>query len=148
MSSLPDRLMGFSVTKSFRSKKISILIELLSALPGILVQLGGFLVGAYLVISGKGATAETVLVFVQLLNYILQPISTIPGYLAGCRSARSLIQKLANALDENVQDTGTNEKTQLQNVLTIAIYPLDMSRRNRFSRISAVTLMLERSTSS
>ncbi len=92
---------------------------MLSALSGILVQLGVFLVGAYLAISGKGATAETVLVFVQLLNHILQPIATISVYLAGCRSARSLIPKLANALDENVQDTGINEKTQLRNVLTI-----------------------------
>lgn len=141
MSSLQDSLMGFSVIKSFRAEKqmarifrekvnevsnakelrlkISIIIQLLSALSGILVQLGVFLVGAYLAISGKGVTAGTVLVFVQLLNYILQPISTIPGYLAGCRSARGLIQKLANALDENVQDPGTQEKTELRDGITV-----------------------------
>lgn len=141
MSSLQDSLMGFSVIKSFRAekqmarifrekvkevsdakelrRKISIIIELLSALSGILVQLGVFLVGAYLAISGKGVTAGTVLVFVQLLNYILQPISTIPGYLAGCRSARGLIQKLAKALDENVQDSGTSEKTELRNGIAV-----------------------------
>lgn len=133
--------MGFSVIKSFRAEKqmvrifrnkvrevsdakelrqkISIIIELLSTLSGILVQLGVFLFGAYLAIAGKGVTAGTVLLFVQLLNYILQPIATIPRYLAGFRSARGLIQKLANALDENVQDTGTQEKTELQNNIAV-----------------------------
>ena len=141
MSSLQDSLMGFSVIKSFRAekqmarlfrekvrevsdakelrRKVSIIIELLSALSGILVQLGVFLVGAYLAISGKGVTAGTVLVFVQLLNYILQPISVIPGYLAGYRSARGLIRKLANALDENVQDRGTIAKIELQDGVTV-----------------------------
>lgn len=141
MSSLQDSLMGFSVIKSFRAekqmarifrekvqevsdakefrRKISIIIELLSVLSGILVQLGVFLVGAYLAISGKGVTAGTVLVFVQLLNFILQPIGTIPQYIAGYRSARGLIVKLANALDENVQDSGTNEKTELQNNIAV-----------------------------
>ncbi len=141
MSSLQDSLMGFSVIKSFRAEKqmvrifrnkvrevsdakelrqkISIIIELLSTLSGILVQLGVFLFGAYLAISGKGVTAGTVLLFVQLLNYILQPIATIPIYFAGFRSARGLIQKLANALDENVQDTGTQEKTELQNNIAV-----------------------------
>lgn len=141
ISSLQDSLMGFSVIKSFRAEKqmarifrekvkevsnakelrlkISIIIQLLSALSGILVQLGVFLVGAYLAISGKGVTAGTVLVFVQLLNYILQPISTIPGYLAGYRSACGLIQKLANALDDNVQDTGTHEKTELRDGIAV-----------------------------
>lgn len=141
MSSLQDSLMGFSVIKSFRAekqmmrifkekvkevsdakeirRKIAVIIELLSSLSGILVQLGVFLVGAYLAISGKGVTAGTVLVFVQLLNYILQPISTIPGYLAGYRSARGLIQKLADALDENVQDSGTCRKAELCNGITV-----------------------------
>ncbi len=141
MSSLQDSLMGFSVIKSFRAekqmarmfqekvkevseakevrRKISILIQMLSALSGILVQLGVFLVGAYLALSGKGVTAGTVLVFVQLLNYILQPISTIPGYLAGYRSARGLIQKLAKALDENVQDPGTRRKTELKDGIAV-----------------------------
>lgn len=141
MSSLQDSLMGFSVIKSFRAErqmirifrekvrevsdakelrgKIGILIELLSALSSILVQLGVFLVGAYLAISGKGVTAGTVLVFVQLLNYILQPISTIPGYLAGYRSARGLIQKLADAMEESVQDTGTVEKTELRDGIAV-----------------------------
>ncbi|MDQ9825409.1 hypothetical protein RFZ44_19090, partial [Acinetobacter sp. 163] len=58
-------------------------------------------------------------VFVQLLNYILQPISVIPGYLAGYRSARGLIRKLANALDENVQDRGTIAKIELQDGVTV-----------------------------
>ena len=141
MSSLQDSLMGFSVIKSFRAekqmirifrekvrevsdakerrRKIEILIGLLSNQAAVLLQFGVFLVGAYLAISGKGITAGTVLVFVQLLNYILQPISVIPGYLAGCRSAMGLIRKLAETLEQNVQDTGTAEKTQLEKGISV-----------------------------
>lgn len=113
-----EHVQAVSDAKELR-RKIGILIELMSALSSILVQLGVFLVGAYLAMSGRGITAGTVLVFIQLLNYILQPIATIPGYLAGCRSARSLIQKLADALEHHVQDSGTNPKTQLQHSITI-----------------------------
>lgn len=141
MSSLQDSLQGFPVMKAFRAEKkiaeifrrkveevrkakeryqkISIIINMLSSLSGALVQLGVFLMGAYLAISGKGITAGTVVVFVQLLNYILQPISTIPGYLAGIRSSRALIQKLAQQLSENVQETGTVEKAKLQDGITV-----------------------------
>ena len=40
--------------------------------------MGIFLAGAWLAISGKGVTAGVVIVFVQLMNYILNPISQVP----------------------------------------------------------------------
>ena len=57
--------------------------------------------------------------FIQLLNYILQPIATIPGYIAGIRSSRALIQKLAQALEENTQETGTENKETLENGIAV-----------------------------
>lgn len=141
ISSLQDSLLGFSVIKAFRAEnkmskifckkveevhsakekhqKIMIVIEMLSSLSGAMVQLGVFLMGAYLAVSGRGITAGTVVVFVQLLNYILQPISVIPGYLAGIRSSKSLIEKLAQKLEENVQETGTLQKTELKKGIAV-----------------------------
>lgn len=135
MASLQDSLTGFAVIKAFRAEKqmlrlfvqkvrevaqakerrqkISILIQMLSQSSGVIVQLGVFLAGAYLAASGRDVTAGTVLIFVQLLNYVLRPIGTVPGYLAGLRSSRLLIRKLAEALEDNVQETGTQEKTGL-----------------------------------
>ncbi len=139
MSTLRDSLSGFSVVKSFqaearmcrifaenvrqlsaaneRRRKISILVELFSAVAGLMVQLGVFLVGAFLALTGRGVTVGTVLVFVNLLNFVLSPISELPQYLAEYRSARGLIQKLAAALEENVREEGGAAK----NVLTDSI---------------------------
>lgn len=135
MSTLRDSLAGFSVVKSFRAelqmcriyaesvrrvsdakerrKKISVIIQMFSAIAGIIVQLGVFFVGAYLALSPKGITVGTVLVFVQLLNYVLDPIAEIPNYLAERRAAKALIQKLANALHENVREEGAADKRSL-----------------------------------
>ena len=141
MASLQDSLMGFDVIKAFRAesqmrklfaakvqevmrakelrRKIEIIIRMLSTLSGALVQLGVFLVGAWLAISGKGITAGTVVLFVQLLNYVLQPIAKIPGYIAGIRSSRALIGKLAQALEENTQGPGTENKETLNTGIAV-----------------------------
>ncbi len=131
MSTLRDSLVGFSVIKSFRAelrmcklfaqsvqrvsdakerrRKVSILIQMLSTIAGSVVQLGVFLVGAYLALSGRGVTAGTVLVFVQLLNYVLTPIAQIPTYLAERKAAKALIQRIADALSENIREEGSAE---------------------------------------
>lgn len=135
MSTLRDSLVGFSVVKSFRAelqmckifaegvkqvsdakekrKKISIIIQMFSAIASVVVQLGVFLVGAYLALSGRGVTIGTVLVFFQLLNYVLNPIAEIPNYLSECKAAKALIQKLANALNENIREEGAGDKHSL-----------------------------------
>lgn len=145
MSTLKDCLTGFSVIKSFRaelqmcrlfaeevrkvanakekSKKLSIIVSMCSSIAGIVVQLGVFLVGAWLSLSGRGVTAGTVLLFVQLLNYVLNPIGAIPTYLARRKAAKALIEKLANALEENVREDGINEK----HALNIGIHLSDVS---------------------
>jgi ABC-type multidrug transport system fused ATPase/permease subunit len=123
-----DSLSGFSVIKSFqaerrilelflrqtaqlhaaKSKKqrASILVETLSNCAELITQLGVFLFGAYLALSGRGVTAGTVLLFVQVMNYVLQPISVIPNALAQQKAAKALIEKLAAALPKNVREDG------------------------------------------
>lgn len=135
MSTLKDSLVGFSVIKSFRAElqmcrifaegvrqvsdakqkrnQIAIIIEMFSAMAGVIVQLGVFLVGAYLALSGRGVTVGTVLVFVQLLNYVLNPIALVPVYLAEYKAAKALIQKLAAALNENIREEGAGDPRDL-----------------------------------
>lgn len=141
MSTLRDSLVGFSVIKSFRAEaqmcrifaknvrnvsdaterrqKATIVIQMMSAVAGVITQLGVFLVGAYLALSGKNVTAGTVLVFVQLLNFVLEPIGTIPNYLAEYKAAKALIEKLATALSENVRDNGSCKKQELERHIEI-----------------------------
>lgn len=124
-----DLLSGFGVVKSFqaqeeagrlysdrnghleqvkcRRQKTVQLITLISSLAGISVQLGVFLLGAYLAIQGQ-ITAGVVVAFVQMMNYVLNPINQIPVLLAERKAARGLIEKLA----ERCGKDGDEEKTE------------------------------------
>ena len=125
---LKDALMGFSVIKSFKAEKsithlhdlsngdvaeaskertkVNVLVRNASGIAGAVLQFGVFFVAAALALSGKGITAGTAIVFVQLLNYVLGPIQTFPAFFAGMMSAYSLIDKLSQALNKNIPDEG------------------------------------------
>ena len=135
MTTLKDCLSGFAVIKSFRAEaqmgrifagkvkevaaaqtrrgKLRLLVELLGSAAGVIVQFGVMLIGTYLALSGAGLSAGAVLIFVQLLNYVLSPISQIPQAIAGIRSSKALIAKIADALDDNVRQDGAVEKREL-----------------------------------
>ena len=124
-AALRDSLSGFSVIKSFkaeaqmirlfkknvanlakaqcRKQKTEILIQMLGMVAGVTAQLGVFLVGAYLALSGKGVTAGATMVFVQLMNYVLGPLGTIPVCLAERKAAKELIIKIAGQINQNVR---------------------------------------------
>ena len=125
---LKDALTGFSVIKSFkaekniarlhdnsnlaaagaskRREKVNVHVAYASGIAGGVLQFGVFFVAAALALSGKGITAGTAIVFVQLLNYVLGPIQAFPTFFAGMKSAYSLMDKLAMALNKNVSDEG------------------------------------------
>ncbi len=132
---LKDTLTGFAVIKSFRAErsiarlheqdntgvaeaskkrvKVNVLVNYASGIAGGAVQFGVFFVAAALALSGKGITAGTALVFVQLLNYVLSPIQNFPAFYAGAKSSFELIDKLAQALHQNVPDEGSAIAPQL-----------------------------------
>ncbi len=140
-STLRDSLSGFSVVKAFRAEaqmlrifkenvrelakaqcgkqKMNILVEMFGSVAGITAQLGVFLFGAYLAMSGKGITAGTTLIFVQLMNYVLSPIGTIPTCIAERKAAKALIQKIAIALNANVREEGNTEYKELAHGITV-----------------------------
>ncbi len=125
---LKDALTGFSVIKSFKAEKsiaglhdqsngnvaeaskkrtkVNILVTYSSGLAGSILQFGVFFVAAALALSGRGITAGTAIVFVQLLNYVLAPIQAFPTFFAGMMASFGLIDKLAQALNKNVSDDG------------------------------------------
>ena len=141
MSTLKDSLTGFSVVKSFRAeaamcrlfsqqvksvadagckrRKISTIVQALGMVAGCIAQIGVFLIGAWLAASGKGISAGVVIVFVQLMNYVISPIGTVPQYLAQWKAANALIDKLADALDRNVRDEGVPVDSQLREGIAV-----------------------------
>ena len=130
-AALNDCLSGFSIVKSFKAEKeifklfaannralegekfgkrrIKIIVGMIGAVAGICAQLGVFLIGAWLALSGRGLTAGTVIMFVNLMNFMIQPIAELPGLLASRKATRGLIDKLAAALEKNPTSAGRND---------------------------------------
>lgn len=128
VSIVNELLSGFPVIKSFRAETQASrlfsqrneqaeeakknkrcteqLISLMANDAGIIAQMGIFLAGAWLAISGKGVTAGVVIVFVQLMNYVLNPISQVPLLWSNRKAAIALMEKLSDALLENVREEG------------------------------------------
>lgn len=80
---------------------------MIGATTGIIAQLGVFLAGAYLALTGKGLTAGAVILFVNLMNFMIEPVAELPALLAARKAARGLIAKLADALEQDeVQPDG------------------------------------------
>lgn len=122
-AALSDCLGGFSVVKTFWAEKESFrlfaesnrvleqekfsrrrlkaLVGMIGATTGIIAQLGVFLAGAYLALSGRGLTAGAVILFVNLMNFMIEPVAELPALLAARKAARGLIDKLADALEQD-----------------------------------------------
>lgn len=134
-AALSDCLGGFSVVKTFRAEKeimrlfaennrrlerekctkrrIKMMVGLLAAVTGIIAQLGVFLVGAYFVLTGRGLTAGGVILFVNLMNFMIKPVTTLPALLAGRRAALGLMDQLADALAQHGTAAGQAELAPL-----------------------------------
>lgn len=141
VSSLQDLLRGFSVIKSFKAEgRVRKLFEdsnrqlehtkrsrrwyeqILNAFSNtgaLLLQMGVFLLGAWLAIRGE-ITAGTVLIFVNLCNYLLMPIQTVPQYWASRRAARALVDKLAQVTAENAGHSGDPIPPELHQAIELS----------------------------
>ena len=144
VAQLKELLSGFAVIKSFKAegeaqrmfdasnrdveegKRRRYWWEcLLTAVSQVLcaeaLQFGIFFLGAFLAIRGD-ITAGTVLIFVNLCNFVIQPINVIPQYWASRKAAQALIDKLAQVTEENAGRTGEaippvlNQAIALENV--------------------------------
>lgn len=141
VASLKDSLSGFSVIKSFRAEiaicrrfaadvkavanakcrrdRIDIIINGMGSLAGVGAQFTVFFAGAWLALSGRGASAGMIMAFVQMMNYVISPISSVPQILALRKSAYALVDKLAAALNENVRDEGDHIPQTLDKGITV-----------------------------
>ncbi len=136
-----DILSGFSVIKSFKAEKEIIglfnrgnraleksglerrmsedLIKLFSNAAGLLAQMGVFIIGAWLAITGRGVTPGVVIIFVQLMNFVIAPIGEVPVILANRKAAMALIDKLADTLGRNVRSQGKQVSAALKDGIEI-----------------------------
>lgn len=117
MAMVKDLFNGFGIIKSFQAQQETAalyrkkntqleeikcsrrqaddLIGIISGTAGFITQIGVFSYGAYLCIRGQ-ITAGVVVAFVQMMNYVLNPINTLPKLLANRKAAMGLIEKMAS----------------------------------------------------
>jgi ABC-type multidrug transport system fused ATPase/permease subunit len=140
-ATLADCLGGFAVVKSFkaereilklfaaenkslegekyRKRKIQTIVSMIGTVTGILAQFGVFVAGAYLAIKGRGITAGTVIMFVNLMNFMIQPVAELPGLLAGRKASLALVKKLADDLEANTETEGTETVAALKQGISV-----------------------------
>lgn len=129
---LKDALSGFSVIKSFKAEeaigrlfhrhnesltaaaqkrdKTAVAVSTVASLAGFVAQLGVFFVAAVLAAKNMGVTSGTVVIFVQLMNFVISPIATLPTIFSGRKASMALIDKLATLLTENTEGEEFREK--------------------------------------
>jgi len=138
---ISDCLSGFSVVKSFRAEKeifdlfakenrrlenekcskrvLQIFVGTMGLLAGITAQLAIFFAGAYLAVTGKGITAGTVMMFVNLMNFLIQPVAELPGLLAARKASLALVDKIAGCLQKDSYSGGTVKLKKLGKAISV-----------------------------
>lgn len=141
MAMLSDTLAGYSVIKSFKAEKeiyaifakenrrledarfsrekLRTTVGMIGALTGMLAQMGVFIAGTYLILTGHDITTGTVMMFVNLMNFMIQPVAALPGILAGRKAGRELIKKLADSLEHNTKLSGDVDISCLKNGISL-----------------------------
>ncbi|MGB8451395.1 MAG: ABC transporter ATP-binding protein [Anaerocolumna sp.] len=131
-----DILTGFPVVKSFKADKEIVVmfaeknsslegtknkkrktedfIQLLSTVSSFLVEIMIFGIGAYFALKNI-ITAGTVIAFIQLLNFVLEPVGEMGTLITGRNAAGILIDKMEEATKFMEEGTKTLEKTDFNN---------------------------------
>jgi len=137
---LQDLLNGFAVLKSFKAEGEALtrfdqanrrteeikqdrrwwagVLSAAGDVCGTVMQFGVFFFGSWLAIRGE-ITAGTVLVFVQMCNYLIQPVAKIPKLWAERQGAMGLVEKLAQAVEENAGRTGEPIPPELHDAIRL-----------------------------
>ena len=135
MHFIKDNLIGFSTIKVFKAEskikelfdkknnelentkkakvRTIVLMEFLQSVSQVVVQFGVFFVGAYLCIKTKSIKPSVIILFVQLMNYIMSPLVSIPDILSKRNACNPLFEKIANILDTKT-DVNTKEQITLK----------------------------------
>ena len=141
VTTLKDVLSGFSVIKSFqaedaalgllgqnsaaveaakcRRRKINTVLSAIGGIAGITAQLGTFLIGAIMAISGWGITPGVLMLFINLTGAVINPIREMPELFANRKAAAALIDKMVLSLGSNIRDEGADIPTQLDKGISI-----------------------------
>ena len=142
---IKDILSGFPVIKSFRAEreiqerfkvdnsKLEHIkyarryaeenVNLLSTAASVIMRLGVFVIGAWMAVSGTGITPGIVLVFLQLVTFVISPIERMPIILANRKAAIAIMDRLSDFLSGQEESGGE----EIPHTLTHGISIRDLS---------------------
>ena len=140
MHFIKDNLIGFSTIKVFKSEhkikelcvknnntletkkasktKTLALMEMVQILLSVVSQFGVFFIGAYISITTEDIAPSVILLFVQLMNYIINPLMQIPSSLSKRLACKPLFAKI----EEMIQiETDSSHGESIENINEITI---------------------------
>lgn len=152
VSIVRDILQGFPVIKSFQAEKemkknffrenermehlkyqsryIEESINLWGTAASVMMRLGIFLIGAWMSVSGYGVTPGIVLVFLQLMNYVISPLERIPSILAKRKAAIGLIEKMLVSVQINQEQMKENKIGMLKKGISLKDVSVSIGNKN------------------
>ena len=128
MHFIKDNLIGFSTVKVFKSEhkikelfnknnntlenkkasktKTLALMEMVQTILSLVSQFGVFFIGAYISIKTGDIAPSVILLFVQLMNYIISPLMQIPSSLSKRLACKPIFSKISEIIKK--EDDTTN----------------------------------------
>ena len=141
MHFVKDNLIGFSTVKVFKSeskikelfvknndvletKKASktrtlALMEMVQTVLSLVSQFGVFFIGAYISIKTGDIAPSVILLFVQLMNYIINPLMEIPTVWSKRRACKPLFAKISEII-QSEEDGSEGEKVEVIKEITLS----------------------------
>lgn len=142
LAALRDALSGFTVMKSFqaekeiaqivgessqqaeqakcRREKLDTVLDMIGSVASVTAQLGTFLAGGALSLSGFPITPGMLVAFIDLTGLFITGVRDLPCLVAKRKAALGLVDKLAAALENNTEDHGTALAGPLQQEIRLS----------------------------
>ena len=127
MHFIKDNLIGFSTVKVFKSEhkikelfiknnntlenkkasktKTLALMEMVQTILSLVSQFGVFFIGAYISIKTGDIAPSVILLFVQLMNYIISPLMQIPSSLSKRLACKPIFSKISEIIKKEDDTT-------------------------------------------
>ena len=140
MHFLKDNLIGFSTIKVFKSEqkikelfiknnnvlenkkasktKTLALMEMVQTVLSLVSQFGVFFIGAYISIKTGDIAPSVILLFVQLMNYIISPLMQIPTSLSKRLACKPLFTKISEMIKK---ESDNNPGEPIENIDEITL---------------------------
>ena len=140
MHFVKDNLIGFSTIKVFKSEskikelfiknnnvletkkanktKTLALMEMVQTVLSFLSQFGVFFIGAYISIKTGDIAPSVILLFVQLMNYIISPLMQIPTSLSKRLACNPIFKKISEIIQT---ESDSNQGKSIDNINEISI---------------------------